>query len=752
MNISSYKIEIGKSIIFGGNGEFKIEVNNISFNKSMYYITLTIFSLDNGLWVKKEESILNFKYDEKQSFIDIENFNFQLRIYDIFITLDKISHIMIGLEINFNSNKCYLCYSTNKLIAYIYDNKHFCSKKCLYLNTNKRKFVDTEEKKNPIKKIKIDSNIKKLDIFLIGEDHGFKEDLLHNNLKDCLNNFSNEFNSIEFEGNIKRKPFLIFWEDLSKNNKEISINISEINGRTTKSWFLPAETDLISCFSFMDSAFISFIFRVNYDQNEIPSNYDFHIENLSIASMHGIDKINFKLYGYLSPLSYNLSWSYTDLLLSSLLQNNLSTEFLKIIIPDDKVIKEMINDLRELYIILVKQNRDFLIKKVEQKVRLLLKNNNMNQDEIYQEFFQNIFPKDDTILFTKEKHLELLKIIQNNLTFTNDEIRTKIEIFVVKYFLKISSYVNPDKVTFPYDLDLSYNIDINRIFQSEINLNYFSKLIYDIKFNIPIDIPTLLFLTYYNNLRNLNFTKRSLFVKLRNAIVAQTMIDICNISKIERCIIIHGGDHTNDLIKIFKKNSLTQKIDYSFYQYETTKMNNIIFFNSIDTIDYYDEMVTKIKKYIQRLYLYFMLESIDIWLYETEYNKSLAIIYPNIHSFKKLQYYSKLLNFFNKKFTDQSLFIKEYDLKIQNLFEMYIYLTISTNYPDYLKNFDKYLISSDNQSYKIKEFQNLNITRNNGDPFNLIILFKDNTENSYTNIYDFMYVILNDTMNIISIK
>jgi len=708
-----YKIVTGKDLIFGQNGSMKLYIQKMSFASSIYTVPIILSKLDKGKWIKIGELDLKYIQNEIQSFGEIQNFQFKV----IDISVADNGKMIIEIEINeLNNNndlKCIVC-PLSAAIGY-FDGKtlhHFCSQKCLLkLETKKKRKLEIVGEENPNKKVKI-NEIKELDILMIGLDHAEKEDILKLHLKECLNEFSTEFNSIEIN-NKKRKPFLIFWESLRKEDDIESIQLSQIDGRGTESWFLPKENDVIGSFTFMQTSFEGFLYPVNYDSNGDPDDIKNDKIQRRIGNSHGDHgemDILIKSYGHLSPIALRSAWEFAYEFLRYLLMNNNinNTSFLELFIPDKELIKELIKELRELWISCMSVHREFLKTEIVSIIFSSLKDGMIidNIDEFKQlqkKIFEEKFPKDDNELFTKESHISLLKLIKSNkLSFLKNADAMKI--FIRKYWLKIGSLVNTKNVTYPLKLDLKITLNYARNFNPVINQDFFFKLTEELKSNIAIDIPTLLYSIFMDNVLE---NKRpesdyiDLTVKVRDYIGVQTMIDICTFTNITRCVFIQGAFHNETLEEILLNDS--SEIQYNIKKYSVIRDINSQGFNFEGV-----ELYPGYEKFKKLLYLYFMLEKIDewLWLWETSSILKKTITVPSYYGkeLHKLQYYTRLYEYHKTPSTDS----------LEADFKYYIGLVMSTNHPEYLHGNnimyfkeDKALVFS--HSYIVQ--------RTNGSPF-----------------------------------
>ena len=740
INSQNYKIVTGKDLIFGQNGSMKLHSKQMSFKSSIFTVPIILSYLEKGKWVKIGGLDLQYKQNEIQSFGEIQNFQFRV----INISIADIGKMIIEIEINeLNNNnelKCIVC-PLSASFGY-FDGKilhPYCSKKCLKLETGKKRKLEIVEEQTPNKKLKFDTDeVKKIDILMIGVDHSEKEEMIKLHLKDCLNEFSKEFNTIEINKK-KRKPFLIFWEQLTKENEVESINLSHIDGRGTESWFLPKENDIIGSFTFMQESFEAFLYPVNYDSNGVPDNEKNEEIQRIIGNYYGDMDYLIKKYGSSSPIALLQSWTFAWEFLTDLLSNNNidNTSFLEVFIPDKELIKEFIKELRELFISFIESNSDFLKEQIKLTILQSFKDviiiiEKEEFDEYILKLVEEKFPKDNNKLFTKESHILLLEIIhRNKLNFSKKA--NEIKIFIRKYWLKFASLVNTKNVTYPLNLDLKITLDHSRKFNPIINQKFFLKLTEDLKSNISIDIPTLLYSIFMDNILE---NKRpeddyiDLTVQVRDYIGAQTMIDICNYTNIKRCIIIQGSFHNKTLSEILlNDSSSSNELQFNIQTYSVlTDMGYI----TIDTSGYQDQdLIKRFNKYKQILYLYLILEKIDEWLWlgETDTILKKIITSNTIKSLHKLQYYTNI-----SIYSKMPPPVSDYNSrKLENYFKYYIGLIMSTNRPKYIYK-DNFEYFKGNE----KMFPNIEIVRENGVLFKHIIHYtnKGISNNTYTYQYN----------------
>jgi hypothetical protein len=724
-NSQHYKIITGKDLIFGKNGSMKLHSQKMSFASSIYTVPIILSKLDKGQWVKIGEIDLKYKQNEIQSFGEIQNFQF--RVIDVSIADNGKMIIEIEMkELNNNNElKCVVC-PLSATIGYFDGKKlhHFCSEKCL---KGKKRKLEIVEEEIPTKKLKFDVNeIKKIDILMIGLDHNEKELMVKVNLKDCLHGFSNEFNTIEIN-NKKRKPFLIFWEQLTKENQVESINLSNIDGRGTESWFLPKENDIIGAFTFMQQSFEALRYQVNYDSNGIPDNAkNEEIQKNIIGNINESMDDLIKKYGSLSPIALIQAWAFAYEFLRDLLMNNNinNTSFLELFIPDRELINEFIKELRELWISCIESNRDYLESYITGIIAESFNNMIIDKSDInglFINLYEQKFPKDNNELFTKESHITLLKLIyQNKLNFIRNA--QTIKILIRKYWLKITSLVKTKNVTYPLNLDLKITLNYSRNFNPIINQEFFLKLTDDLKSNISIDIPTLLYSGFMDNILENKKPKEDyidLTVQVRDYIGAQTMIDICNYTNIKRCIFLQGSYHNVTLEEILVNDS-SNEIRFNIQKYSViTHMGSI----NIVTSVYSDrDVIKRFKKYKKILYFYLILERIDEWLWlgETDTILKKRITLDNGKSLHKLQYYSKISEYLKLPHPTNTDYMPR---KLEKDFKYYIGLIMASNQPKYIYK-DNFQYFKKNENY-LKKFPNAEIIRENGS------LFKHNIHYMY---------------------
>lgn len=664
-NSQHHNIIVGKEFIFGKNGQWKIKNNQVNFISSYYHIPIILYELKDGVkWIEIGSLDLKFRKNDIQEYQRIENTYLEFRINNMTIT--NLGKMIFGLEINEIINKelqCYFCLSDKNPISFTYiygkKRKSFCSKQCLYLDGRKRKYEeideDEDEDKPQQKKIRIDTSIKELDILMIGEDHGIREEILHGNLKDCLTEFSLQFNSIKINKH-KRKPFLIFWETLTREDQEKSINLSEINGRETQSWTLPLDPAIMGSFSFMQSAYVAFLYPVVYELDGTPDNDENAKIQLSIGYSHGYHEkiINIERDGFESPIAIWLSWNFIEMVLKYILINGINnTDFLHIFLPDTNIIKSFIDDLRQIWISVVNYNkkivREKVIKKVYENLSEIVFDSIDSLKEQAEILINEILPKDSKLLFTKESHRTLLELIyvEDDISYKN--LLVDLKIFIIKYWLKFAALVDANKVEYPFNLNYSINLNYTRIFDPIIDEKFFQKLIEELNLSLSIDLPTLLYTMFMKSLmKNKKIDPKSdkdIIVKTRDFVSAQTIIDICNFKKIKRCIILHGTYHTESLSNIFEIDGMQKDnngIQHKIMAYDMHDIN-------LKKIKYDESDDEDIKEGLIKLILFVMLEKIDQWLWDTENKKGYkrkVTLYNGDDDLKKLQYHSYLSEHF----------------------------------------------------------------------------------------------------------
>jgi len=755
MNNSIFQFDIGESIIFH-NGLWKIESlsKKIKISKGNYTIPLSFYELYNGIWIEKNKINLHFKDNEQQSFRKIENFNFQIRIISIGISIN--SHINIEIEINYLNDgediKCVIC-SSHK-INYTYVNreiyKHFCSEKCLYIDGKTKRDDDDnmdkddsddddDEEKKIVKKQRIEYKKKKLEILFIALDHGEKEMILDKHLLNCLNSYSKDFNSMKLN-NKNRKPFIVFWEQTVNVPNEI--NISDIDGKGTASWNLPVDTDLIASFTFMESAFEGFLKPVHYYPD---GKSDGGTE--SVGGYHGFYKPDFDKYGYDSPITLEIAVTFLLWFFRDILSENLSNyNYIETLIPSTKLIITMIQDIRQIWIDMVEENRSNLISIykdiVEKEINEL--DNEDEKKETREYLFKKYFPQDNNILFTLKDHGHILDTIHTKFNFKSEPIRKKIEEVIKKYWMLIAIHANKDKITYPLNIDFIYNINHHRIVDY-INRDYFINLFIELK--KTADIPTVLFSNFMESIISKNRIKPALITEFRNLISTQIITDVCLNTKIERCIVLYGHGHIKHLKNQFRKDEEKSKdtqdeITYKFTVYKISYITNLNF-----TDEYHrrfrsskEDELKKFGEYTDIIRLYCMLEKIDEWLLITDHDYPYALkTFEQTPSYK-LQYWSKI-----NSITDQGT--KQLN-ELEEIFMVYFNLYILQN--TLLNNESETVFSFSSNSLLNKiittiKDNGVKLNRKIGYSFDRIaIMDYDNTDfskNTYRKIKDFIMFI-----------
>jgi hypothetical protein len=729
-----YEYNTNDGLVFD-KGKWVIKHNSTKIENNQYVISITFIKNNN----KSYDIQLYCPIDNnsKQKFVNIKNTFLEVRINKIILNLDFSQTVIIEIK---NENKmdlsCYQCRRKNS-IQYTYfkdnNNKSFCSSECLSLFFGpKRDRDDDDESSQEKKKKKITPYI---ELLYMGEDHGEKENLLNLNFIKSLNYFSTQFNNekilvkqLNNQYNINdRKPFLIFWESEHINSN--SIDISNINGKDSLSWKLPSENDSFSCFQWMDTAIYLFLYPINFDiNNHVESFLDKRNNESGIGvqkyflGTHGqtFDDVNTKIYGFFNPFAMRYSFNFIiDLFDSISINGEENLKYLEIILPNTQQCHNLVDNLREItYTIIQSQLQQPEIKK---ELDILINNHIKKMDGDYQTYYNMIVQEKENLFKNRNIRMlfSLIKRYGDLSSFYN-----LIKSFILFTWSNIISHVRSDLFNEikPFG-DLELKLNENKIIMDKINNQYFISIIENLKNELSIDLPSLLF----NKIGDLfekglllsdtTIRRKDHFTEIRDFIVLKNMLNICLSTNIKRCIIFGGNFHIKHFRQtIFNQTKININMEsYSIFTLKNHKLFDDNLFNSFskDTHFFLEEIRKKIL-------LYIMYEKIDEWLWRTEQlpnqisqedsdgkhfiintenyedkllllkEKEMTLIKRQIKSYeggnKKLQFFSNLIGYYHGNRPNRDLNFNDNHYFIVGL---YIYSIIYSIVPSY-----KYMINN----------------------------------------------------------
>jgi hypothetical protein len=737
-NSTIYEFNTKDDLVFD-KGKWKIKHKSTKIIQNTYIILLSFIEFNKN---KSYDIELSHPIENtiKQQFKSLKNTSFEVRINKVILNFDMSQTLII--EINNKNFNCYQCQSHKIQYTYFNDEiKSFCSDKCLniFLGPKRPRDGDDNENDEPeSKKIKI---IPSIDILFIGVDHAELEDLLYDNLMGALNNFSELFNNdkILFKQRnntykiTHRKGFLIFWESAHIGTK--TIDISNLNGKDSLSWKIPAESESLAGFQVLETAFYLFLFPLNFNNEKKPEPL---LENQNnekainiqkrLLSRHGanLNMINIKKFGLINPAAMFIGITqvikefYDVIRLNG--ENNLS--YLEIIIPDRNQCQNLINKIRDI-IFLIQETE--LNKSVVQTELINQINERIHRDrwdyraptKISSEdqmVYKNLLIQSKENIFKNDNFDWLWRIILSTGDFSS--YYNIIKKFVLETWTIIASHVNTELFKFEEYDDLNIKLNENNNYDIKtIDNNYFLSIFENLKKDLSIDIPTLIYyqtiLLYSDGLllSDTKIQKISPFLQLRNIIFFQNMINICLTTNIKRCITLSGSGHEQHFRKILDNQT---KINYNMESYNLQDLKSYKFFSNQKDLGF--SWTTSVFFYSLRhkILLYFMYEKIDQWLWKTE---QIKISFEDSNDFMmendvfiddntlinylsgkrlKLQMFSNLIEYFKRNRPDDDIKFKHIHYYIIGL---YIYSIIYDISPDYImiNNYynDYVLVNSD---------------------------------------------------------
>jgi len=729
-----YEFNTKDDLVFD-KGKWKIKHKSTKMIQNTYSILLSFIEFNN----KPYDIELSCSIDNtvEQQFKTLKNTSFEVRINKVILNFD-MSQILI-IEIKNKDFRCYECQSYK--IQYTYFNNHtksFCSQKCLNLFFGpKREREDDGENEPEAKKIKI---VPSIDILFIGVDHSHLEDLLHDNLMGSLNNFSEIFNNdkilLKQRNNTykitNRKGFLIFWESVHIGKK--TIDISNLNGKDSLSWKIPAESESLAGFQLLETAFYLFLFPLNFNNERKPEPL---LENQNnekavniqkrLLSRHGtnLNMINIKKFGLINPSALFIGIQvikefYNVIRLNG--ENNLN--YLEIIIPDTKQCQNLINKIRDIMFLIQETELTKpvvymeLVKQINERIhedrgeKLLNRSKISNEDQMV---YKNLLIKTKENIFKNDNLDWLWRIILSTGDFSS--YYNIIKKFVLETWTIIASHVNTELVKLEEYDDLNIKLNENNKYNIKtIDNNYFLSIFENLKKDLSIDIPTLIYyqtiLLYSDGLllSDTKIQKVSPFLQLRNIIFFQNMINICLTTNIKRCITLSGSGHEKHFRQILDNQT---KINYNMESYNLD-LKTYKFFNNVKDLGIEYTTYSFLHELDKKIALYIMYEKIDQWLWKTEqikisFEESKDFMMENDKLIDentlinylsgkrlKLQMFSNLIDYFKTQ-------RPENDIKFKNIYYyiigLYIYSLIYDISPDYIMINDYYndyvLINSD---------------------------------------------------------
>ena len=561
-----------------------------------------------------------------------------------------------------------------------------------------REYKSSKQRK--VKRPKID-DIQHIDILLIGTNHEVEEDMLKLYFGSLNNEFLLSFknDTILTEKNNgtekHRLPYLFFWEHPPISENESTVKIKELDGTNSASFNISGDSDTLGALTFLQSAISAYNYPLSigvkdkdkyYLKNEDDSeNFLKQAEliNYRIESSHGTQrrfdnmKHSAKLYGKTKPVGNDLTWVFITDLWINYLNNNNELAILKIIFHDANQLKRAMLLLRNITNKILKSNSGLLFS-LQSKIakKIAIKNDSDDNLRIMKELVV-----DNTTGFNNKTQLHILhnKVIFEFILANNVQDLTD---FVYEFYSLIcmgcnSSFIN---MKTPPSIELNNNsigpkTDEMIIDNKDITLSetYFSLLADKIKNDLYIDIPTLYVNNFFYYLKKngvfldvIDYEEQAkLTVNLRNILTFYHIINVCKENNIKRCIISYGSGHIEHLQNFINQNTSPKlRLNSTYFSLNSNKIKILYYEKAMELYNLKKgkKFIEKITEFGKILTLYFNIEQIDKWLYDTEY-----INHENVkkstfdnHNTMKLQYYLKLMDKFDE--------LKTYVYKLDNKF------------------------------------------------------------------------------------
>lgn len=565
-----------------------------------------------------------------------------------------------------------------------------------------------------------ESKLEKINILLIKPYNTRQEELINKYLLDSIQKKDLFNESILNSGDEKRNPFLVFSQLTNYYKSELSLD--QIDGKGRYSWDLPMESPIFKFLRYLQGSYYLFLYPFRI-QNRPNASANTTITKFIISRLNiDIDNIYVDQYGTRNQYALYIGVLFLKNLMECIIEYTPSDiSYLQIIFNNsiEDCIK-LINETLSLFRIMFKEMNPGLI--------------------------------ETDLLFTSKKDLEYLDMIIKKYSFNNkfDEI----QLIIMNTWCVIFSHVNKEYPEYSFKDTLDF--DKMSFNTTRINNRYFYNY-YLSNFNDDY-LPTIIYKNYFDTLRINGLLIKEVnelykVSNLRDMVSIQNIVNILRLKNFNRCIVLY-----ND-ITIQHFESLLSSSSSSF----------VVSQNSPNIIKLYDTQKTKNENIFvslgEYLNLYLLFEHIDYFLYRTEFNEfEENDITENIENpeIPKLQYFSPLIFYYG-----QNKVVKEEETDY-NYIGLYILLLFLTNSPSYTHILDndnvRYIKSNSPVVQKFMEiiinrlkidskmFSNINMTREIGYHFRLIIVFKNGTEESSKTIIDFVTKLINQKDNVKQIK
>lgn len=573
-------------------------------------IHFILFHFENYKWIKNEEFTIT---SEEKNFKKIGKTIFEMKILKF--KLNSFYEIESNIEIKTNK--------TIELDAKVKRGDRDSG------NSSDSKEESSIEEEIPLKKrLKIEN--KKVEILLFNVFHNENEDYLIQNFINSMTQFNDSFLIPLINKNDiykKRDPLLCFWELPPLLNN--FINRSQLNGKTSSSFQIPLESESISCFTFLETAILLFLFPLNFNPTTkkviIENEFDLvsHLVFTISKTFHGDKEIKFDSFGFKTPYALQISWDFITSIFRSLINNSNNTDILKLLFKDQ--FDDFISELRLLMNkIIFKNNKkyDLIIEKIKNE----LKNKYKKSDAFIENYITNTFVIQYPEIIKYPDQIILLQEMDNYFEFK--EIRNDIKNFMLNTWSYLLSQVKQDLIyknindqipVLKLESSLS-SMDIE-IRSSFINNEYFLEIFNQINLRTNIDLHTLMFLTHFMYLKKdgIFITENSIIQITNNFLEFRDLFSIENIRILtdKRSISFIGAGHNKHLKLLMQNNK--DNIDYIINDY------NAIFkikFTTNQDESKYPEFFKQVKLIEKDLYYYLNLEYIDYWLLLSDFGKN----------------------------------------------------------------------------------------------------------------------------------
>jgi hypothetical protein len=618
--MDTFSLIKGNSIIIYSKWIFSF--TGLKLVNDIYYIIYKIDEYVNKITHERSTIELLFKKNSGNDIKDLSPLPFMIYITDVYINknLDHVS----TFKVQYNKNSNYSLSIDARL-------------------KRQREFLKEKKRKKP------KFNEKQIiDILLIGTNHQNEEAMLKSHFPQFNDFFLLPFlnDKIITEDGIgerNRNPYLFFWEH-RPNDDDNGTKINRYDGKNSSSFNIPIEYDLLSGMTNLKSSFTCFNYPLKIDKSNNIITHDSNYRqailavNKGICDSHGMSLNDIgedkNLYGTKNQVAMLLGWLFIGELWDSYIAGGNVFIGFKIFFNDDNQIEYILELLKDVTDKILKSNQG-LVQKLINKIALEYKEKYSYQyfDEEYIQFLNDLnlpLNKPERVVFTNRYHLMLLRYRMQFKLYDNEEhIKTFIyNLYSLIFMNSNSKFIDLKEIR---DIELKYiNKDNMMVIDNddkEISPEYFKVLMDKIKEDLVVDIPTLYVNYFFYFLRTNGifvpnsewFFQGRLIVDLRNILSFYSVINICKENNIKRSIVAYGGGHIlhfDRLVKSYTDPGLRLNSTMFMINHQKIKVAPEKILKKIKSTD----ILNKLDAFQNDLTLYFNIESIDNWLYNTEYN------------------------------------------------------------------------------------------------------------------------------------